>query len=369
MLSEEAAAKVTRERNLIQSIHYLRDKDQKKLPVANTPKGLIITDYFRFTMTGILFLFADTGPCDPNRILLFATLANIALMNEYHNWYGDGTFRIAPEIFYQVYTVHILKLGKSLPMVYGLLANKTAETYTKMFGLIKEKIQNPPETFGVDFEQATIKAFQKNFKETKLDGCFFHFAQALFRNFKLKVIDWKDHWKEEGCRKTFRSLESLAFLPPKEVINAFKLIQTTAPVYMSNFITDYFENKYIGSIDQKSGKRKVPVFPIKLWSVNQRVLDGLPRTNNSIEAWHKAFSAAIKSHTLVSKLIEKFKKEQVKTENKSIQLTVDGPDDVRRSTKIKKDKRIHAIVSACTKTNIEKTIADLVLVLSAVDED
>ena len=96
--------------------------------------------------------------------------------------------------------------------------------------------------------------------------------------------EWKDKWKELACRKTFRSIEALAFLPPKEVINAFKYIQSTAPPFMSDYVNNYFENKFIGSIDQKTGKRKLPIFPIKLWSVYQRVLDGLPRTNNSIEA-------------------------------------------------------------------------------------
>ena len=152
--------------------------------------------------------------------------------------------------------------------------------------------------------------------------------------------EWKDKLKELVCRKTFRSIEALAFLPPKEVINAFKYIQSTAPPFMADYVNNYFENKFIGSIDQKTGKRKVPIFPIKLWSVYQRVLDGLPRTNNSIEAWHKAFSAAIKSHTLVAKLIEKFKKEQNRTETNSIQLTVDGEEDVRRKSQVRKDKRL-----------------------------
>ena len=260
-------------------------------------------------------------------------------------------------------------MGKSLPMIFGLLANKSAETYTRMFGLIKEKINKPPETFGIDFEQATVQAFKKIFKDAKLDGCFFHFAQALFKNFKLKVPEWKDKWKELACRKTFRSIEALAFLPPKEVINAFKYIQSTAPPFMSDYVNNYFENKFIGSIDQKTGKRKLPIFPIKLWSVYQRVLDGLPRTNNSIEAWHKAFSAAIKSHTLVAKLIEKFKKEQNRTETKSIQLTVDGEEEVRRKSQVRKDKRLFEIVRACDESNIIKTLDDLVLVLSAVDEN
>ena len=42
-------------------------------------------------------------------------------------------------------------------------------------------------------------------------------------------------------------------------------------------------------VNRSTTVRKVPVFPIKMWSVYQRLLDGLPRTNNSLESWHKQF--------------------------------------------------------------------------------
>ena len=67
--------------------------------------------------------------------------------------------------------------------------------------------------------------------------------------------------------------------------------------------------------------------------------------------------------------IEKFKKEQNRTETKSIQLTVDGEEGVRRKSQVRKDKRLFEIVRACDHSNINKTLDDLVLVLSAVDEN
>ena len=35
------------------------------------------------------------------------------------------------------------------------------------------------------------------------------------------------------------------------------------------------------------------MFPIKIWTVHQRVLDNEARTNNGEEAWHNAFEVNI----------------------------------------------------------------------------
>ncbi|RNA15934.1 protocadherin-9-like [Brachionus plicatilis] len=52
--------------------------------------------------------------------------------------------------------------------------------------------------------------------------------------------------------------------------------------------------------------REVPLFPIKLWCLQQRVLKDMPGSNNSLEAWHKSFSQDIASHPCVNKLIKNF---------------------------------------------------------------
>lgn len=54
-----------------------------------------------------------------------------------------------------------------------------------------------------------------------------------------------------------------------------------------------------------------PRYPINIWNVHQRVLDGQPRTNNSVKGWHRAFQQTVDCHhPSVFKLIEHFRKEQ-----------------------------------------------------------
>lgn len=45
-----------------------------------------------------------------------------------------------------------------------------------------------------------------------------------------------------------------------------------------------------------------------------RVVEDLPRTNNSLESWHKVFELTCKNHPAVNKLIEHFRIAQQNTE-------------------------------------------------------
>ena len=58
-----------------------------------------------------------------------------------------------------------------------------------------------------------------------------------------------------------------------------------------------------------------PMFPIELWNIHSRQIEGLPRTNNFAEAWHGAFSATLTSQPSVYKLVSALRTEQKRTEN------------------------------------------------------
>ena len=93
--------------------------------------------------------------------------------------------------------------------------------------------------------------------------------------------------------RTFRYLKALAFVPPVDVFAAFEWVKTEAPESFTPMI-EYFETFYIGKINPRNeNQRVVPMFPIKLWSVYDRVINGMPRTNNSLEAWHKVFAVIL----------------------------------------------------------------------------
>ena len=77
---------------------------------------------------------------------------------------------------------------------------------------------------------------------------------------------------------------------------------------LSDFI-HYFEKTWIGL--KHHGRRRRPLFSIELWNVRDRVERVLPRTNNYVEGWHRAFDIRINiTHPTLSKLIRKIIMEQ-----------------------------------------------------------
>jgi len=102
----------------------------------------------------------------------------------------------------------------------------------------------------------------------------------------------------------------------------------------------FIEKYYIGKLKKGSKSiRNDPFFAISSWNVYDRVLNDLPRTNNAVEAWHKAFANDINDHPLSFKLIEFFRKEQDSTEVKIGQINL-GEKYERSKASIKKDEAI-----------------------------
>ena len=53
------------------------------------------------------FLQYDSGVDDPDRILIFMTESGKKDLENYGHWSADGTFKVCPVIFYQLYMVHV----------------------------------------------------------------------------------------------------------------------------------------------------------------------------------------------------------------------------------------------------------------------
>lgn len=69
-------------------------------------------------------IYSLSGPRD-NLILIFATQSNLEILAHSEHWQADRTFKSMPLIFGQLYTIHSLKAGNILSLVYALLPNKT----------------------------------------------------------------------------------------------------------------------------------------------------------------------------------------------------------------------------------------------------
>ena len=127
-ISEAAAAKLPPNKNMRQSIQYIRRQDQNFPALPNNLENLVLPDEFKQTLEGEEFLKYDSGP-GKLRILIFATYENLQLLSQSTDWFGDGTFKTVPLIFQQLYTLHALHNGYVIPVIFALLPNKTKATY------------------------------------------------------------------------------------------------------------------------------------------------------------------------------------------------------------------------------------------------
>ncbi|CAF4611204.1 unnamed protein product, partial [Didymodactylos carnosus] len=90
----------------------------------------------------------------------------------------DGTFKVVPEIFYQLYVVHAIYRGHVVPVVYSLLSSKNSDTYQR---LINEIVEFAPCWFPasilLDFEKACINVYGSSFVNISVSGCYFQYIR------------------------------------------------------------------------------------------------------------------------------------------------------------------------------------------------
>jgi hypothetical protein len=72
---------------------------------------------------------------------MFGTARNIALLNEFPHWCVDGTFKVAPQFFTQVYTVHALINNRALPMIRVYVLWRTINLGRQIFDISKKSMQ------------------------------------------------------------------------------------------------------------------------------------------------------------------------------------------------------------------------------------
>ena len=210
--------------------------------------GIEILERFKVTSKGEPFLLYDSGFGDINRVILVATSKMFSILKASHYWFADGTFKVAPQQFYQLYTIHAEKDGYVFPCVYSLVTKKDELTYMK---IMRKLVELEPELDSsyimVDFEKAAINCFM-----------------ILMADFPQSAME----------------------------------------------VAEYFEETYIGRRlpDQT---RRLPPFPVRFWSMYTRVLNQTARTNNSVEGWHNAFQSGLSSpHPNFPKLMKHLQREQ-----------------------------------------------------------
>jgi hypothetical protein len=231
----------------------------------------------------------DSNAEEDGRIIIFATNTMTALLRESRTWMMDGTFKVVPSLFMQLFVIHAVKNETVYPCLYVLMPNKQEHTYKRLFEVVAREI-GEPRTCVCDFEMAMHNAINHTWQEAEVQGCFFHFSQSIWRKTQ-EVGLAATYVQDEGIRTRVKSLVALAFVRPEEVAPTFdSMFDDLGDDPRLNELFGYFESTYVGRKPVR-GPRRRPRYNTMVWSVRARTLQGIPRTNNKVEGFHRGLQA------------------------------------------------------------------------------
>ena len=252
-------------------------------------------------------------------ILMLTTDENLDFLCQSVRLCGYGTFKAAPKLWTQLYTIHGQKNGFTVPCVFALLPDKRKETYTRLFRQLKSWLSEFSTTWDFesylsDFEKGAYLAAKDVFTGIREEGCFFHMAKRL--DLHVKQLGLMPKYQiDMGFRTRVKCLAALAFIPVSDLVAVYEALSTT-------FLADeipilhYFESTWIGMGVGAGGLRRDPALPHQMWNVLNRHDQGSTRTTNALEAFHHSFNALIScQHPSIWTLLHSLKRQQALTLN------------------------------------------------------
>ena len=177
--------------------------------------------------------------------------------------------------------------------------------WLQLRNLMEEKSINPTlKSSRCELELAPIETILPIFTTENICTCFFWFAQAHWRKIQsLGLVD--SYASNELYNALLRRFTALAFVLTEKVTMYFKYLSESVPKNTPAAVHDfvhYMADTYVGHEIYETAeikgeslvlgiwrtpRWKENMFPSKLSSVCNRVLNDEPRTINMLEGWHR----------------------------------------------------------------------------------
>lgn len=283
--------------------YYARRRITPPLPKSRKEVQLALNNLDTFTTRGENFLLVNDIVTN---IIVLSCKTNLQFLCDVESVYMDGTFNYCTKFYTQMFTVHGLKNGHYIPLVFCLLPNKLTETYSNLFKILKSKCEEinlalQPRTVTVDFEKGIHNALAEVFPESKILGCRFHLGQAWWR--KIQKLGLSVIYKNPDSLigKWLKYPFGLTYLDPSDVGDCFAL-DFTEDMPENEGLRQFYDYLVENYIDEES------IFPPSMWAENST---NFARTTNSCESFHSRFNSSFYSchpdlYTFMNVLINDF---------------------------------------------------------------
>lgn len=217
--------------------------------------------------------------------LVFASDAQLALLQQATLVHFDSTFKVVPSLYYQLFTIFVQHAGFLFPVFFALMTRKTTDLYKAVFDKLHETLPDfRPAQVIADYEEAPIAAMQSTFgNDLTVSGCWFHYAQSVVK--QLRKLGLTNAYKNDpDTQKMLRCLMSLPLLPVDSINQAYQDIKSLLNPQSES--KDQLEKmlRYV----ERQWLLKATIGPARL-----SVHDSPSRTNNAVESFHAALRRRI----------------------------------------------------------------------------
>uniref|UniRef100_A0A5S6QSW0 MULE transposase domain-containing protein n=1 Tax=Trichuris muris TaxID=70415 RepID=A0A5S6QSW0_TRIMR len=137
---------------------------------------------------------------------------------------------------------------------------------------------------------------------------------------------------------------------PEEIPEACDEIKENISIEAAE-LAEWFDTTFVrGKVGRRLRNgtclRSPSMFPTNLWSVRHYVLNGFPRTQNNVEAWHSRWENLDgRAHVGVHRIIDEIRNEQRIVENHCERIRCGEQAIKRRQGRIRREEKLEEIIN------------------------
>ncbi|CAJ0921374.1 unnamed protein product, partial [Mesorhabditis belari] len=211
-------------------------------------------------------------------------------------WSIDGTFHAAPFGFSQILVIGVEIEHLFVPCAYAFLSSKLAQTYSDVFGLVKQL--GAPLPTKIKTELTIFNGFMAVYGNTAtIHFCFFlHFFKAIF--FKIKEKKLQEICCDPNTFVYVKGFLALTFIKPVDVLQYFRPLRDEASKQIPSIINVlqglylYFEKPFVGFVQNSRFIR-----PSNILHSNVELFDTICRGEQLDNSSRKSYNSLLKALT------------------------------------------------------------------------
>lgn len=254
------------------------------LPTSCSEVDQVVTASRFAELDGEAFYRGTVDANTDGMAVIFASRKQLDLFQSASGLFFDGTFKVVPTLFLQLFTLFVPCVEFAFPAMFVLMSRKTQALYTAVFQKVQELVPQFSPTFAMsDFEEASTAAFRQVFGPVNILGCWFHFAQAIIK--RVQKLGLKQAYQRNAeVQGLVHSLLGLPLLPASQIALAVDDLRQSQLVGRDHANAVYQLLAYVS----RQWLNKASIGPDRL-----SVRDNASRTNNVLESFHAALKRRI----------------------------------------------------------------------------